>query len=222
MRWLSRLCLILLCWTLCGCQAQPGPPTAVMRRPDLVDLTEWVPELRLDIRYATADNFTGRPLYRSARAFLQRPAALALRRAQQHLHRQGFGLVIYDAYRPWSVTRALWEAASPAQRQAGFVADPKQGSKHNRGCAIDVGLFDRVSGALVPMPSAYDEFTPRAHPDYAGGDRTAREARDRLRQAMESAGYTVSPVEWWHYDFRGWEDYPVLDIPFEQIAKDPD
>ena len=174
------------------------------------------PTIKLDIRYATARNFVGRPVYTEARAFLQRPAALALVRVQRALQPNGYGLLIFDAYRPWSVTNLFWEVTPKSKR--GFVANPKKGSKHNRGCAVDLSLFDLASGSEVEMPSTYDEMSPRASPDYAGGSAEARARRDMLRAAMEAEGFTVEPNEWWHFNCREWREYPILDIPFEAIA----
>jgi D-alanyl-D-alanine dipeptidase len=159
----------------------------------------------------------GRPVYEQARAFLQRPAAEALSRVQTAVRADGYTLIVYDAYRPWSITKLFWDAATSEQRRIGFVADPARGSRHNRGCAVDVTLGDLASGQALPMPSGYDEFNERAHADYAGVSAEARRNRDYLRRAMEQEGYVVLPEEWWHYDYRDWREYPVLDVPFEAI-----
>lgn len=190
----------------------PASPEAT-REPDLVDLAEFDPRLRLDIRYATTNNFMGIVMYPEARALLQRSAAEALLRAHDRLIEQGYGLIVLDAYRPWSVTRMMWDRF-PADRA--YLADPLQGSRHNRGAAIDVTLFDLATGEEVPMPSGFDEFTQRAHPDYAGGTDAERAARDRLRAAMEAEGFTVYPNEWWHFDFADWQAYPVLNEPLSR------
>jgi D-alanyl-D-alanine dipeptidase len=210
---------VLLLLVLAACQGGPPREPGRFRTPDLVELVQLDPDIQLDIRYATAHNFTGRPLYSQPRAFLQRPAAEAVVRANKALQASGYGLLVYDAYRPWSVTQALWNAASESERTQGFVADPREGSKHNRGCAVDVGLYDRLSGREVPMPSGYDDFTERAHPDYRGGPAEARRTRDLLRAAMEAEGFEVSKVEWWHFNCRGWQHYPLLDIPFEELPR---
>jgi len=209
-------------WLLAGaaCQRLPvSPPVdpAADRPADLVELPRLDPTLRLDIRYATADNFVGRQVYPEARAFLQRPAAEALLRVQRALAADGVGLVVYDAYRPWSVTKLFWELTPKEKRQ--FVADPRQGSKHNRGCSVDVGLVDLASGRPLPMPSGYDEMTERAYPDYRGGSAEATRWRDRLRAAMAAEGFEVYPYEWWHFDYRDWAHYPILDLPFGDFPK---
>lgn len=191
--------------------AEPGP----FRPADLVELRVLDPTIHLDIRYATTHNFAGRAVYPEARAFLQRPAAEALVRAHRSLRASGAGLLVFDGYRPWRVTKLFWEITPPGRRE--FVADPARGSKHNRGCAVDLSLYDRATGAEIDMPSAYDEMSPRAYPTYEGGSSKAREWRDRLRAAMEREGFTVEPNEWWHFNYRDWPDYPILDIPFSAI-----
>jgi D-alanyl-D-alanine dipeptidase len=192
---------------------EPGP----FREPDLVEIVKLDPTIRLDIRYATPNNFTGRPLYREARAFLQRPAAEALARASAALKEKGYGLLVFDGYRPWSVTKLFWEITPKDKREKGFVANPAKGSKHNRGAAVDLSLYYLAGWREVEMPSAYDEFTERADPDYAGGTVEQRVRRDILRTAMEREGFTVDPGEWWHFNYQGWEQYPILDVPFEEV-----
>lgn len=191
----------------------PGTPPVLpvaSRDPDLVDLAVFDPRLKRDIRYATTNNFMGKLLYPAARAWLQRPAAEALKRAHDRLREQGYGIVVLDAYRPWQVTRAMWDN-HPLDRA--YLADPLQGSRHNRGAAVDVTLFDLATGQEVSMPSGFDDFSERAHPDYAGGTATQRAARDLLRKAMESEGFRVYPNEWWHFDFKDWQAWPLLNRP---------
>ena len=198
--------------------AADGPPreAGTFRPADLVELVTLDPTIRLDVRYATANNFVGRPVYTEARAFLQRPAAEALVRAHRALRDQGYGLLIFDGYRPWAVTKTFWEVTSGKQRE--FVADPKQGSKHNRGCAVDLSLYDLATGREVEMPSAYDEMSESAHPTYSGGTPAQRAARDLLRAAMETEGFKVEPNEWWHFNYKDWRAYTILDIPFSAIG----
>ncbi len=196
-----------------------GPPREKgdFRPPELVELETLDDTLRLDIRYATPNNFVGRAVYTEARAFLQRPAAGALVRVHQSLKTKGYGLLIFDAYRPWRVTKLFWDVTPRAKRD--FVANPKKGSKHNRGCAVDLSLFDLRTGEEVPMPSVYDDMTEKASPDYAGGTATEREHRDLLRAAMEAEGFTVEPNEWWHFNYKDWPVYPILDVPFGEIGR---
>lgn len=199
-----------------GCATdRPPAQQGSLHKSDLVELSRLDPGIHLDIRYATADNIVHRPVYRQARAFLQRPAAEALVRARRELASKGYGLLVFDGYRPWSVTKFFWDNVRPDQRA--FVADPEKGSKHNRGCAVDLSLYDLAMGREVEMPSAYDETSERASPDYAGGTPEQRTRRDLLRAAMEKEGFTVEENEWWHFNFRDWKDYPILDIPFEAI-----
>ena len=205
-------CLILFSSAL----AQVGPPKEVNKREaNLVELTTLSDSIKLDIRYATSDNFVGRRVYSEARAFLQRPAAEALIRVHGKLKAKGLGIVIFDAYRPWSVTKLFWEVVPEEKRK--FVADPAKGSKHNRGCAVDLSVYDLKSGKLLPMPSGYDEFTDRASPGYKGGTAEERANRDMLRRSMEAEGFTVNPNEWWHFDFRNWQDYTIYDVAFSEL-----
>jgi len=186
------------------------------RRSELVELIKLDPTIKLDIRYATTRNFTGKALYPEARAFLQRPAAEALISAHQWLKGPGYGLVIYDAYRPWSVTKRLWELTPPEKRA--YVAKPATGSAHNRGCAVDAGLFELATGDEIEMPSAYDEMSERSFVSYKGGTDRQRVMRDLLRKAMEREGrFFVFSKEWWHYTFKGYREFAVQDVPFSAI-----
>jgi CubicO group peptidase (beta-lactamase class C family)/D-alanyl-D-alanine dipeptidase len=182
---------------------------------DLVDIADYSDTIRLDIRYASDDNFLGVPVYSSARAFLQRPAAEAIGRISRKLEEQGFGLLVHDAYRPWYVTKIFWDATPEESKR--FVADPSQGSRHNRGCAIDLTLYDLESGRPVEMVGLYDEMSPRSYPHYPGGGSLQRWHRDLLREAMEAEGFDVYEYEWWHFDFHGWEKYRILTDTFEAL-----
>ncbi len=183
----------------------------------MIELIKLDSSIHLDIRYARHDNFVGRPVYSEARAFLQRPAADALVRVHKNLRNEGLGLSIFDAYRPWSVTDLFWRVVEDDQRQ--YVADPAVGSRHNRGCAVDLTLFDLASGKQLEMPSEFDEFNEKSHPDYPGGAPVQRQNRDILRKAMEQQAFTVNPKEWWHFDYKDWSSFEVSDIPFEQLSR---
>ncbi len=197
--------------------AQPPRETGNFRARDLVEVIRLDPTFKLDIRYATTNNFLSTPMYSQARAFLERPAAEALVRVQRSLKEKGYGLLIHDAYRPWYVTKMFWEA-TPNDKKI-FVADPKEGSRHNRGCAVDLTLYDLKTGAVVKMPSGYDEMSERAYANYAGGTPEERERRAILRQAMEKEGFTVYPQEWWHFDYKDWKLYPILNVRFEDLGE---
>jgi CubicO group peptidase (beta-lactamase class C family)/D-alanyl-D-alanine dipeptidase len=200
-------------------QALAGhPPTETgdFRKPDLVELTTLDPTIKLDIRYATTNNFLSSPVYSQARAFLQRPAAEGLLRAHQKLKQMGFGLLIHDAYRPWYVTKLFWDATPDDKRI--FVADPSQGSRHNRGCAVDLSLYDLATGKPIEMVGVYDEMSERSYPGYPGGTSLQRWHREVLRHAMEDEGFDVYEVEWWHFDYRDWRAYPILNIAFEDLS----
>jgi D-alanyl-D-alanine dipeptidase len=202
-----------------GLAAQQGPPREAgpFREPELVELIKLDPSLHLDIRYATRNNFLGRPVYKEARAFLQRPAAEALVRASRALREKGYGLVIFDGYRPWSVTKAFWDATPQDKKE--FVADPQKGSRHNRGCAVDLSLYDLRTGREVRMPSEYDEMTERSHINYQCASAEAKALREMLRSAMEAEGFNVYEPEWWHYDYKDWKQYPILNLGFQEIGK---
>ena len=206
--------LVLALFTVAFAQ---GPPieTGQFRPPELVELIKLDPTIRLDIRYATKNNFLGKAVYKQPRAFLQRPAAAALVRVNQSLRKQGYGLVVFDGYRPWLVTKVFWDA-TPEDRKI-FVADPSKGSRHNRGCAVDLSLFDLKTGELVKMPGEYDEMTERSHINYECATPEAKRFREILRAAMETEGFAVYEPEWWHYDYKDWKEYPILNIKFSEI-----
>ncbi|HEX5581885.1 MAG TPA: M15 family metallopeptidase [Gemmatimonadaceae bacterium] len=196
--------------------ATPPAQPSTLRAADLVDVTTLDPTIRLDVRYATANNFMGARFYDTPRAFLQRPAAGALARAAARLRPLGYGLLVHDAYRPWYVTRMFWDATPDHQRD--FVANPANGSRHNRGAAVDLTLYDLATGEPVEMPSGYDEFSPRAAASWPGGTARERAHRDLLRRAMEAEGFDVYRPEWWHFDHETWREYPVMNVRFEEIG----
>jgi zinc D-Ala-D-Ala dipeptidase len=198
-------------------KSQPPREQGAFLKPDLVELITLDPTIKLDIRYATTNNFLGTPVYTQARAFLQRPAAEALVRAHRELKAQGYGLIIHDGYRPWYVTKIFWDATPEDKRI--FVADPAAGSRHNRGCAVDLSLYDLKTGKEVQMPSGYDEMTDHAYADYPGGTIEERARRALLRQTMEKEGFSVYPPEWWHFDYKDWKEYPILNLKFEDLGR---
>jgi CubicO group peptidase (beta-lactamase class C family)/D-alanyl-D-alanine dipeptidase len=197
--------------------AKPPVERGEFRKSDLIDLAAIDPTIKFDIRYATNNNFLGTPVYTQAKAFMQKPAAEALGRVSKSLAAEGLGLWVYDAYRPWYVTKIFWDATP--EKFHDFVADPSKGSRHNRGCAVDLGLYDLKTGKVIDVVSGYDEFSDRAYPDYVGGTSRQRWHRDRLRRAMEAESFTVYEAEWWHFDFADWRKYPILNQTFEQLAE---
>ena len=203
----------------CQPAAAPEPPPVIPQREPskagLIELTRLDRTIRLDLRYATTNNFTHRILYAQARAFLVSAAADALICAHKRALADGFGLTIFDAYRPWVVTKALWDATP--RRDRNYVANPRKGSRHNRGCAVDLSLHDVKTGALIEMPTPFDDFSEKAHRDYAGANPIATANRARLEAYMTAEGFTGLSNEWWHFDYRDWERYPVLDIAFEDL-----
>ncbi len=184
---------------------------------DLVELKNFDKSVKYDIRYATTNNFMSARFYKSSHAFMQRPAAEALIRAHRKLNALGYGLLIYDAYRPWYVTKMFYDATPINQRI--FVANPANGSRHNRGCAVDLTLYEVESGKVVEMVGGYDEFTDRSYPDYLGGTSRQRWHRDLLRKTMESEGFSVYKAEWWHFDYESWNSYPIMNLTFEELEE---
>jgi D-alanyl-D-alanine dipeptidase len=188
-------------------RALPPEETGDFLPSDLVEPVRLDPTLRLDVRYATHANFLGWPVYPEARVFLQRPAAEAVVRVHRGLREHGYGLMLFDGYRPWYVTKMFWEATPEHRRQ--FVADPAKGSRHNRGCAVDLTLYDLATGRPVEMTGVYDEMSPRSYPYYPGGTTRQRALRETLRKAMEAEGFTVYEAEWWHFDYKDWPRYAI-------------
>ena len=209
---------ILIVWiismTLCHSE---GPPQekGEFRKPDLVELIKLDPTIHLDIRYATTHNFVGRAVYKEARAFLQRPAAEALARVNRALEKKGYGLLIFDGYRPWHVTKIFWDFMPADKKQ--FVTDPNQGSPHSRGCAVDLSMFDLKTGKAVKMPSEFDEWTDRSQINHQGGSKDSHRLRDLLRFAMEAEDFSPAELEWWHYNYKDWADYQILDLKFSEV-----
>ena len=180
---------------------------------DFVDISELDGSLVLDIRYATPRNFTGKVMYPVARCLLRRDAALRLIKVEQRLRAQGCRLIIFDGYRPLSVQKKFWNIL-PDER---YVADPAKGSRHNRGAAVDVTLAD-LAGNPLAMPSDYDDFSEKAHRDYAGASLEAKKNCALLEAAMKAEGFDPFPTEWWHFDAPGWERYPVSDFSLEEFT----
>ena len=189
--------------------------TRLERDASLVDLGAFIPGLRTRLAYATRRNPTGRVLYDARRAYLRLPAALALRAAQRELARRHLGLLVFDAYRPYSATVALWRAV----RDPAYAAPPTSGSRHNRAAAIDLTLVDLRTGQPLRMPTPYDTFSARASHRFTGLPVAVRRHRDLLRSVMERHGFVALPEEWWHYDFAGWAGFPLLDVRLSAIAR---
>lgn len=179
---------------------------------NLVELRKISPNIRFEVLYATPRNFTGRAVYTSPKVYLLRQTAKRLHRVQCALEKRGLGLKVYDGYRPFSVQKIFWELVPNPK----YVADPAQGSRHNRGASVDVTLVDR-QGNDLPMPTPFDEFSERAHRSYPGCSQKEAQNRDLLGAAMDAEGFIPYPEEWWHFDDPDWERYPLLDIPFEEL-----
>lgn len=185
------------------------------QKPDhkLVELIKIIPGLDLDIRYAGTNNFMHTAVYPSARAFLALAAAKKLQEVEDELSHQGLGLIIYDAYRPYQVTLKIFDLVQDSD----YAASGKTGSRHNRGCAVDLALIRKSDGKIIEMPTQFDSFSKTAHSDYLPLNETALKNRNLLKNSMERHGFTELKTEWWHFDFTGWKDFPLLDIQFESL-----
>jgi zinc D-Ala-D-Ala dipeptidase len=207
----ALICLLLIY----SCGPKPPYEKGNFKTSDLAELIKLDSTIHLDIRYATNNNLVGRPVYTEARAFLQRPAAEALVKVNEELKPLGYGLLIFDGYRPWSVTKLFWDI-TPLENKK-FVANPKVGSIHNRGCAIDLSLYELESGKEVQMTGQFDEMSERSYINYTGGTEEQRKLRDLLKSKMEDNGFTVYEYEWWHFEYPGWETYRIQNIQFSKI-----
>jgi D-alanyl-D-alanine dipeptidase len=192
--------------------ALPAQPNKAASSAQLVDLRSVDPTIRLDLRYATTNNFMRRPLYKQPRCLLKAIVAKQLAAVQKDLEREGLGLKMYDCYRPLSVQKQMWKLF-PNDR---YVANPATGSRHNRGSAVDVTLVDRTGRELM-MPTGFDDFTEQAATNYNGASAQAKQNRQRLKDAMIQHGFTPLQTEWWHFDAASWTQFPVLDIPLEAV-----
>lgn len=180
----------------------------------LIDIQKVNPKIRLDIRYATNNNFVGEKLYSSPRCLLRYSVAQRLSKVQQNLEKIGLGLKVYDCYRPLSVTRIMWEKAPDSN----YVANPAKGSRHNRGSSVDLTLVNR-NGKELEMPTNFDDFTEKAHGNYQGGSYQSRSNRQLLKKVMIAQRFIPLSTEWWHFDAEDWQKFSLLDIPFEKIPK---
>ncbi len=180
---------------------------------ELIDLEKFVPRLVLDIRYATTNNFTGEKIYNLSKAYSRKPVAESLKKIQAELKKEGLGIKIFDAYRPYKATVKFYEV----YHDTTYVASPYRGSRHNRGCALDLTIVKLSTGEELKMPTEFDSFKKEAWPTSAVTDPVIKKNRTKLIAVMEKYGFKVNSSEWWHYDFIGWKQYEVLDIDFEAL-----
>jgi zinc D-Ala-D-Ala dipeptidase len=190
---------------------------SIQANPDkeLINLETFVPGLVLDLRYATTNNFTGEKIYNLARAYSRRPVAIALKKVQADLKSQGLGIKIFDGYRPYKATVKFYEVYGDTT----YVASPYRGSRHNRGCALDLTVINLKTGEELRMPTGFDSFKKEAWPSTPVSDPEVKKNRALLINAMEKHGFKVNSSEWWHFDFIGWQKFEVLDIDFEELEK---
>jgi D-alanyl-D-alanine dipeptidase len=180
---------------------------------ELVNLEKFVPGIVLDIRYATTNNFTGEKIYNLSRAYARKPVAEALKKAQAEFKKAGVGIKIFDAYRPYKATVKFYEV----YHDTTYVASPYRGSRHNRGCAIDMTIVDLKTGRELKMPTEFDSFKKEAWPTTPVKDPVIKKNRDLIISVMERNGFKVNASEWWHFDFVGWKKYEVMDIDYEEL-----
>ncbi|MBB6237329.1 D-alanyl-D-alanine dipeptidase [Pedobacter sp. AK013] len=180
---------------------------------ELIEIKKAIPNIKLDIRYATNNNFMQQVMYKQARAFARKPVVESLKKIQKELNKKGYGLKIFDGYRPYAVTVEFYKKASDKN----FVANPSKGSKHNRGCAVDLTLIDLKTGKEITMPTPYDSFLAAAAAKYKNVSPEAKKNRDFLIAIMGKYQMNVLENEWWHYDFSGWKKFDLMDIPFEKL-----
>ena len=207
----SLSCLILIP----GCSPKPPIEEGDFLDSDLVELVKLDSSILLDIRYATDQNFINKAVYEQPRVFLQRPAAEALVRVHNKLKAQGLGLLVFDGYRPWHLTKLFWDLTPDELRE--FVASPERGSRHNRGCAVDVTMYHLATGKAVEMTSDFDELNETDSSNYTAGTAEQRRNRNLLITIMEEQGFKVLSGEWWHFDYQGWENYRIENIQFSEI-----
>ncbi|WP_207433690.1 M15 family metallopeptidase [Sabulibacter ruber] len=229
--------ILLLLWAVVGVSARAQKPATVTipknkyglqvvsstalyqqlveQNPDqeLVELATYIPGLVLDIKYATPDNLVKEPVYTMATAYARKPVADALKKIQEELKPLGLGLKIYDGYRPYHVTELFFKKV----KKKAYVANPKNGSRHNRGCAMDLTLITLKDGKELEMPTPYDATVKQSHPDYPHVSEQVKKNRALLINTMQRHGFTVFHNEWWHYDFNEWPKYPLMDIRFEDL-----
>lgn len=181
----------------------------------MADIEEVIDGIALDIRYATANNFTHEVIYTAPKAYARKPVADALKEVEDSLAKHNIGLKIYDAYRPYAATVKFFEVYPDTN----FVANPRYGSRHNRGCAVDITLIELATGNEIPMPTDFDDFSERAHPDYADLPDTVLANRAFLFGIMSHFGFSHYPTEWWHFDYNGWESFKLMDLSFDELER---
>jgi D-alanyl-D-alanine dipeptidase len=186
---------------------------------ELANLEEINQGLKFDVRYARADNFMKKAVYTQPRAFLLKHVAEDLLNVHLALKPHGYGLLIFDGYRPWTVTKLFWDESDDHNRQ--FLANPESGSSHNRGCAVDLSMYSLKTGEPVVMPSDFDEMNEKAYTHYTGGAAEERRLRDLLQKTMLENGFTGIKNEWWHFNHISNAQWPVMNFTFEEILVAP-
>ena len=183
----------------------------------MVELKSLIPNLVYELRYAGTDNFMKQRMYpaNTRHTFLRKRAAMALAAVQQKLNAQGYGLKIWDAYRPYSVTERFWEMVKDER----YVANPAKGSGHNRGIAVDLTIIELATGNELDMGTGFDNFSDTAHHTYTQLAPRVLQARTLLKETMEQNGFIAFPSEWWHYSLPNPTNYELLDLPFTMLKR---
>ena len=190
--------------------------TRINSNKQVVDIKKLIPNIIIDLRYATTANFMNKKLYPSVRtAYVRLPAAKALQLVQKELNNHGLGLKIFDAYRPYSVTEKMWEPIKDER----YVANPKKGSGHNRGIAVDLTIINLKTNEELNMGTGYDNFTDTAHHAFTALPKEILQNRILLKSLMEKNGFNAFDTEWWHYSLPTAKDFEILDIPFKKLKK---
>lgn len=210
-------------YTTAFAQVKPVNKPAIYRQQlradsmqQMMELKTLIPNIIYDLRYATASNFTHTKLYESGKkTFLRLAVAKALQRVEYDLNQKGYGLKIFDAYRPYAVTKKMWDLIHDDR----YVADPSKGSGHNRGLAVDLTIINLKDGSELNMGTGFDNFTDSAHHSFKNFPADILANRKLLKETMEKHGFKALETEWWHYSWPNDRNYEVLDIDFKKLKK---
>ncbi len=182
----------------------------------MIDLKKLIPNISFDLKYATDDNFMHQTLYpHITTTYLRWPAVKALQLIQRELNAKGLSLKIFDAYRPYAVTEKMWEPIKDER----YVADPKKGSGHNRGIAVDLTIINLKTKKELTMGTGFDNFSDTAHQSFTALPEEVLQNKILLKTIMEKYGFTPLDTEWWHYSLPNAKNFELLDIPFKALKK---
>ncbi len=180
----------------------------------LVDVMQVNERIKVDLIYATNRNFTGKVIYKQPKCYLLKEVAEQLNQVQKKLEKEGYGLLIWDAYRPLPAQQRLWDVCPDSR----YVSPPSKGGKHTRGTTVDLTMVDLKTGKMVEMPTGFDDFSFKAASNYEGAPEQAKKNRALLQRVMIAHGFSTIKNEWWHFDYKDWNSYPVLEVDFELLS----